>query len=65
MWDIVDSGIGLWYRPASLCSLAGRYDKHGVNFISLVRDYEFGYRSSSAFTQNVDFDILTLERMLF
>ncbi len=24
--DKVDSGIGLSYRPASLCSLAGRYD---------------------------------------
>ncbi len=24
--DIVDSGIGLTYRPASLCSLAGWYD---------------------------------------
>jgi hypothetical protein len=24
--DIVDSGIGMLYRPASLCSLAGRYD---------------------------------------
>jgi hypothetical protein len=24
--DQVDSGIGLSYRPASLCSLAGRYD---------------------------------------
>jgi hypothetical protein len=24
-WDIVGSGIGLSYRPASLCSLAGRY----------------------------------------
>jgi hypothetical protein len=24
--DIVDSGIGMSYRPASLCSLAGRYD---------------------------------------
>jgi hypothetical protein len=24
--DIVDFGIGLSYRPASLCSLAGRYD---------------------------------------
>ncbi len=37
--DIVDSGIGLSYRPASLCSLAGLYD-----FISPVRDYEFGHR---------------------
>ncbi len=30
---------------ASLCGLAGRYDNPiyaGVNFISLVRDYEFG-----------------------
>jgi hypothetical protein len=26
MGDIVDSGIGFPYRPASLCSLAGRYD---------------------------------------
>ncbi len=26
MGDIVDSGIGFSYRPASLCSLAGRYD---------------------------------------
>jgi hypothetical protein len=24
--DIVGSGIGLSYRPSSLCSLAGRYD---------------------------------------
>ncbi len=24
--DIIDSGMGLSYRPASLCSLAGRYD---------------------------------------
>ncbi len=24
--DIVDSGLGLSYRPACLCSLAGRYD---------------------------------------
>jgi hypothetical protein len=26
MGDIVDSGIGWSYRPASLCSLVGRYD---------------------------------------
>ncbi len=26
MGDAVDSGIGMSYRPASLCSLAGRYD---------------------------------------
>ncbi len=26
MGDIVDSGIRFSYRPASLCSLAGRYD---------------------------------------
>jgi hypothetical protein len=26
MGDKVDSGIGLSYRPASLCSLAGLYD---------------------------------------
>ncbi len=25
--DIIDSGIGLSHQPASLCSLAGRYDK--------------------------------------
>ncbi len=25
---VPDSGIGLSYRPASLCSLAGRYDNH-------------------------------------
>ncbi len=36
MVDIVDSGIGLLYRPASLCSLAGRYDNPmpGINFIT-------------------------------
>ncbi len=26
--DIVDSGIGLSYRPAGLCSLAGGHDNH-------------------------------------
>ncbi len=36
--DIVDSGIRLSYRPASLCSLAGR------QLFPPVRDYEFGYR---------------------
>ncbi len=46
---IVDSGIGLSYRPlsyrpASLCSLAGRTTLcHIVDFISPVRGYEFGY----------------------
>ncbi len=41
MVDKVYSGIGLSYRPACLCSLAGRYDKPyaGVN----KGDYEFGY----------------------
>ncbi len=33
MGDVVDSGIGFSYRPASLC-----------DFIPPVRDYEFGYR---------------------
>ncbi len=28
--DIVDSDIGLSYRPAGLCSLAGRYDQEGL-----------------------------------
>jgi len=44
--DIVNSGIGLSYRPASLCSLADRCDTQpyaGVYFIPPVRDYEFGY----------------------
>jgi hypothetical protein len=45
MGDIVDFGIRLSYRPASLCS---RYDNPnaGVNFIlPPVRDYEFGFIS--------------------
>jgi hypothetical protein len=40
--DIVDSGIGFSYRPAGLCSLAGRYVR--VDFIPPVIDYEFGYK---------------------
>jgi hypothetical protein len=28
MGDIVDSGIGLLYWPASLCSLVGRFDNY-------------------------------------
>ncbi len=43
--DKVVSDIGLSYRPASLCSVAGRYDNHMLeSTISPVRDYEFGYR---------------------
>jgi hypothetical protein len=42
---MVDYSIGLLYRPASLRSLASRYDKPyaRVDFIPPVRDYEFGY----------------------
>jgi hypothetical protein len=38
--DIVDSGIGLSYRPASLCSLADRLDNPmpESTFIFQVRD---------------------------
>ncbi len=45
--DKVDSGIGLSYRPASICSLAGRQPYARVDFIppSQGRDYEFGYRN--------------------
>jgi hypothetical protein len=34
--DKVESGIGLSYRPVSLCNLAGRYrlPNAGVNYIS-------------------------------
>ncbi len=44
----IDSGRRLSCRPASLCNLAGRYDQGMttyavVNFIPLVRDYEFNY----------------------
>jgi hypothetical protein len=39
MGNIVDSGIGLSYRPSSLCSLVDWYG--GVNFIPAVRDYDF------------------------
>jgi hypothetical protein len=43
--DIVDSGIGLSYRPVSLCSLAGRYDNPmpESTFFPPVRDFEFGF----------------------
>ncbi len=34
--DIVDYGIGLSYRPASLCSLAGRYNDKKENKIFLI-----------------------------
>ncbi len=43
--DKVDWGIGLSYRPASLCSLKGRYIKQPfaiVNIIPPVRDSELG-----------------------
>ncbi len=57
-YTVVDSGIGLSYRPAPrLHRLAGRYDnpmpeltlspQSGVDFISPVRIYEFGYCSRS------------------
>ncbi len=39
--DIADSGIWLSNRPASLCSLAGRYDKTS-HLHTPVRDLEFG-----------------------
>jgi hypothetical protein len=44
MGDKVDCGIGWSYRPASLCSLMGRYDNPVlfINFIPQVRDYELG-----------------------
>ncbi len=47
--DKVDSGIGLSYRPASLCSRAGQYDNPmpGLTLSPLVRDYELGYRRAS------------------
>jgi hypothetical protein len=38
--DKADYVIRLSYRPASLCSLTGRY----VNFIPPARDYEFDLR---------------------
>ncbi len=42
--DRVDSGLGLSYRPTSLCSLAGRYNNPiCLNFIPPVMDYEFCY----------------------
>jgi hypothetical protein len=41
MENIIDSDIGLSYRPSSLCSLVDWYG--GVNLIPAVRDYEFGY----------------------
>ncbi len=44
---IVNSGIGLSYWPASLCSLPGPMitlcGTAGDDFIPPVRDYEFGY----------------------
>ncbi len=45
--DIVDSGLGLSYRPASLCSLTGRYDNPmpESTLSPAVSDYEFGYCS--------------------
>ncbi len=43
--DKVDSGVGLSYLPASLCSLAGRYDNPMPESTeNSLRDYEFGYR---------------------
>jgi len=39
--DIVNSGIGLSYRPANLCSLAGLYDNpmpDSTTYIPPVRD---------------------------
>jgi hypothetical protein len=46
-----DSGIGLSCRPASLYSLAGRYDNTmpEVTFIPPVREYELGYRTVVTF----------------
>jgi hypothetical protein len=42
--DKVDSGMGLSYWTARLCSLAGRYDNHMPGQLILpVRDHEFGY----------------------
>ncbi len=43
--DQVDYGIGLPYRPASLCSLTGRYIKQPyaiVNILPPIWDSEFG-----------------------
>jgi hypothetical protein len=46
MGDIVESGIGLSYRPASLCSLGltGQYNNpmQELTLSPTVRDYEFG-----------------------
>jgi hypothetical protein len=45
--DIVDSGIGLPYRPARLHRLAGRYENPMTEstIYPAVRDYEFGLRT--------------------
>ncbi len=41
MGDVVDSGMGLSYRRASLCSLAGLYINNPMSELTLsVRDYE-------------------------
>ncbi len=42
--DKVSSGIGLWYRPARLHGLAGRYHNHMPDFIPQSGIYEFGFR---------------------
>ncbi len=48
---IVDSGMRLWYWPASLFSLAGRYDNPmpELTLSPQVKDYEFGLRAGCWF----------------
>ncbi len=47
MGDIVDSGLGLSYRPASVDWRAVQQHCAGVTFIPPVRNYEFGYKQQS------------------
>ncbi len=63
MRDIVDSDIGLSYRPASLCILACRYDNPmpESTLYPLVRDYEFGYWIAKLF---VDPHLTAVEAVL-
>ncbi len=45
MGDIVNSGVGLSYRPtiAYVAYQAGTQPYAGVDFIPTVKDYEFGH----------------------
>ncbi len=60
MGDIVESGIGLSYRPANILYVAWRASTTTyarANFIPPVRDYEFGYWIWSLIRiHNTDYD---------